>query len=120
MFSFALIDRDYDGGWGWHLLTDSESRRILDFLLEVAALTWTEVRNQTASGHRRHHYHDVESLCDDARARIESKKLDDISDRMFRFRLDGTNRLWGFEMWGIFYVVWWDPNHQVYPTEPKT
>ncbi len=117
VFSFALIDRDYDGSWGWHLLTESESIRILNFFLEVATLTWNEVRSLTASGRKRHHYQDVQSLCNDARARIASKKFDDISDRMFRFRLDGANRLWGFEEQGIFYVVWWDPDHKVYPTE---
>jgi hypothetical protein len=37
---------------------------------------------------------------------------------MFRFRLGGKARLWGFRSERIFHVVWWDPDHRVYPTEP--
>jgi len=33
---------------------------------------------------------------------------------MFRFHVDNLERLWGFEIDGIFYVVWWDPAHKVY------
>jgi hypothetical protein len=37
-------------------------------------------------------------------------------DAIFRFRLGGKKRLWGFRRQRIFYVVWWDWNHQVFET----
>ena len=87
-------------------------------MCEMGRLTWEEVRQQTAGGHRRHHHHPVAEFCAEARNRIEELQYDDVDDRMFRFRLDGAGRLWGYERDGIFHAVWWDPNHQVYPTEP--
>jgi hypothetical protein len=118
VFSFALVDRRYAGAWGWHLLSDSDCRSLLDLMCEMGRLTWEEVRQQTAGGHRRHHHHPVAEFCAEARNRIEELQYDDVDDRMFRFRLDGAGRLWGYERDGIFHAVWWDPNHQVYPTEP--
>ena len=37
--------------------------------------------------------------------------------RLFARALSGTKRLWGFRKDGVFYVLWWDPDHTVYPTE---
>jgi hypothetical protein len=38
---------------------------------------------------------------------------------MFRFRLAGERRLWGYRVGRTFHVVWWDWDHKVYPTEKK-
>lgn len=116
VFSLSLVDRAYDGDWGWKL-TDADSHRLLRLLCDMAAISWNAVRAQTAGGHKRHHYQPVTSLCSPARRRLRELELQDFDDRMFRFRDGATGRLWGFERDGIFYVVWWDPNHRVYPTE---
>lgn len=80
-------------------------------------LTWTQVRAQTTGGHRRHHPIPVERLCPEAQRRLQDLKLD--IDELFRFRLSGSRRLWGAvdDEEGVFYAVWWDPDHQVYPVE---
>lgn len=118
LFSFGLMDRAYDGAWGWHLLNDTDARRLLDLMCEMARLTWQDIRTQTASGHLRHHSQGVDSLCPDAKKRIVDLSLDDMGEEVFRFRLDGTARLWGFELGdGIFHALWWDPNHRVCPLE---
>ncbi len=120
LFNLSLVDRTYSGIWGWHLLSDVDARRVLDLMCDMAALTWNEVRQQTSSGHKRHHYQEVSSLCPEARDRVIEQGLDDMSERMFRFRLDGSGRLWGYEIGdGVFHIVWWDPDHKVYPTEPE-
>lgn len=117
VFSFSLVDHAYEGRWGWRLLDDSTASALLNFICEMAKLSWQEVRSQGASGHLRHHSQDVESLCSEAQKRIEALQYDDIQEPMFRFRVNGTSRLWGWEVAGIFHAVWWDPNHKVYPTE---
>lgn len=112
------MDRAYDGAWGWHLLNDPDARRLLDLMCEMATLTWQEIRDQVAGGHRRHHHQSVQTICRDAQERLTELHLDDMGDAIFRFRLDGTGRLWGFELGsGVFYAVWWDPNHRVCPSE---
>ncbi len=118
VFSFSITDRAYQGEWGWPLLTAAEAVVLVHFMCDMCALTWDEVRAQTASGHKRHHYHPVASVCADAQKRIEDLELDDMPVKMFRFRLTGEQRLWGWEENGVFHALWWDPNHRVYPTEP--
>jgi hypothetical protein len=36
-------------------------------------------------------------------------------DELFRFRFTGTQRLWGFRDRAFFIVLWWDPDHMVWP-----
>ena len=72
----------------------------------------------SSSGGRSHgtnnHYEDVADLCKEARDRIIELKLIDI-DRVFSLRLSGTERLFGILEDGIFSIIWYDPNHEIYP-----
>lgn len=119
VFSFSLVDHQYSGEWGWSKLTDSDSKSLLELLREMARLTWTEVRSQVADGHKRHHLQSVGMICKAAQDRLVELKIDDINNEIFRFRLSGRKRLWGFVDRGIFHIVWWDPDHKIYPTEPN-
>jgi hypothetical protein len=118
VFSFALVDRAFAGTWGWHLLNGDDATALINFMCEMARLSWPEIRRQRAGQHLRHHSQPIVSLHHDAQRQIENLEYDDIAPEMFRFRLDGTARLWGYEVGGVFHVVWWDPNHKVYETEP--
>ena len=115
VFSFAVTDRAFAGEWGWHLLADGTS--LLNFVFDISRSSWTEVRGQTAGGHRRHREMDVAVLTPAAIARLQELELD--LDQLFRFRLSGAARLWGFVIQGVFHTLWWDPNHRVYPTDPE-
>lgn len=52
----------------------------------------------------------------EATRRLQALRLDDF-DELFRFRLGNLPRLWGILDGDIFYPVWWDPDHEVYPLE---
>ena len=104
--------------WSWKA-TEHEIREIVQFLSEMERLTWNEIRAQMtgskSGSHRKHHFMPVGSLCDEAQRRLQELRLDDF-DEMFRFRLGNFPRLWGiFDHKGVFYPVWWDADHQVYP-----
>lgn len=116
LFSFWLADKD--GDWSLQNLNEREALNLIKFLTSMSELTWTEVRNLQAGGDPLYHSQPVESLCPSAQKRIRHLKLDELDDKLFRFRLDSTSRLWGYELDGIFHVVWWDPEHTVYPTKP--
>ena len=84
----------------------------------MAQLTWAEIDAQRAGGHRKHHDQPISSIAPDAQNDIERARLDEIfGDDIYRFRLSGQKRLWGFRERHVFHVVWWDPSHLVYPTE---
>jgi hypothetical protein len=116
----SLLDLDHAGGWSWSA-TEANLREIVKFLSEMERLRWTEIRAQVTSSrrasHRKHHEVPTESLCREAQRRLQDLQLDEF-DELFRFRLTGPKRLWGVVHAGVFYPLWWDPSHQVYPTEP--
>jgi hypothetical protein len=120
VFSFRFADRTYDGSWGFNRSAD-ESHTVAELMCNMGALTWSEIYSQTTGGRRRrkkHHDQPLAGLCKEAQDRIAHLRLDEvIDDRVFRFRHGGTGRLWGWQVEDIFFVLWWDPDHQVFPTE---
>jgi len=64
-----------------------------------------------------HHNMDVEQICDEAQYRLVELEL--YSYIIFRFRLGNIRRLWGFRQLAQFEILWYDPTHQVYPTDPE-
>lgn len=106
--------------WDWELPT-SDAFRLLDFLEESSQRTWGELLSDRTGGnsrHKKHHAHRVDSLPRPATDRL--KKLGFIDrgeEQLFRFRIDGKGRLWGYRSGALFRVVWWDAEHRVYPTE---
>jgi hypothetical protein len=117
----SLLDLDHSGSWSW-AVDEAALRKITAFLSEMETLTWTEIQAQMThskkGSHRKHHSMAPGLLCPEAQNRLEALGLDDV-DELFRFRLGNEPRLWGvIDDDGIFYPVWWDPRHRVYPTDP--
>jgi len=119
VFSFRYADRENRGDWVWP--TGTETDRFMNFLCDMNRSTWGQIRTQEYGNegkrHRKHHGQPFDSVCNSAQKLISTLKLDEIFDELFRFRLDSRTRLWGFESSGVFYVLWWDANHKVCPTE---
>jgi hypothetical protein len=41
-----------------------------------------------------------------------------VEEDIYRFRLGNKRRLWGFRRVNLFEILWYDPDHNVYPTDP--
>lgn len=118
--SFRHADRSYAGEWSW--MTDGHAHEMVEFLCNIGGLTWNEVKGQLAGSkggaHKKHHFMAIDLLCPEAKKRIAQLQLVDIfGDQIFRFRLGNKKRLWGFIAAGVFYVLWWDATHAVYPLD---
>lgn len=113
---------DREGSWSWGTLRQwaeaDWSDEIEPSLLSFGGLSWAEIGMQTSGSHRKHHGQEVTSICSEAQSRWSEKNLDQY-DEIFRFRLGSTKRLWGYRIRAQFHVVWWDPDHKIYPTELK-
>lgn len=121
-FSFRYADRQYVGAWKWP--GPDEAHLIFEFLCDMGQLTWIEIHQQiTGPAHKRrpkHHFEDLGGLCSEAQGRFTHLGLDDLcDDQLFRFRLGGGERLWGFIKEEVFYVVWWDSVHGVRPQKKR-
>jgi hypothetical protein len=120
LMEWTSIDADIDGNWSWGPRAWSEADWtgiILPKLRDFATMRWREIDAAlTDSGHRMHHSMPVEVICDECQTRL--LELEKVDDDIFRFRLGNLPRLWGFRILQVFHVLWYDPRHQVYPTDP--
>lgn len=121
IFCFKHADLVTNREWVFRPTAD-HAPDLVRFICEIGRLTWREIEAQQTGGkrrHRKHHSQDVESLCTDAQKDFRRAKLGEtFGEEVFRFRLSGEKRLWGFRVGRVFHAIWWDPHHKVYPTEP--
>ncbi|WP_419944797.1 hypothetical protein [Candidatus Poriferisodalis sp.] len=110
-FSFRFLD--LNGPWGWSRCGAGDRTAVLDFLVTISSRTWAQLR-QPHSGVGEYHAQSFDSLEKAAQERASEIKLDEKASQLTRFRLGEMQRLWGFEQHGVFYLVWWDPDHTVY------
>lgn len=116
---------DCDGSWSWGISrqwSDSDWSSVIEpKLMDWSKLTWGEIDNfsagKAAKRHKMHHTMPTEAIVDEAITRLED--IDRYDDTMFRFRLGNRRRLWGFRIVSEFHIVWFDPEHDIYPTEPN-
>jgi hypothetical protein len=101
--------------FGWHNLNAQEIKNIQTKLSEFESMIWNEISVQ---GKKQHHSVTIDQLSKEAQTRLEEKNIVDI-DELFSLRLSGKQRVWGILEQGILNLLWWDPNHQVCPSNKK-
>jgi hypothetical protein len=57
---------------------------------------------------------DLGGLSDEIQSRWQEIELD--YPEVFTFRFSGTERLWGFRIINKYFIVWWDPKHELIPS----
>lgn len=97
--------------FGWHEVTGDKLRDIRSKLGGIEGNTWKELLVRDA---KYNHFIAVEKICPAARERLELLHLDD-TDALLSLRLAGTERVWGILELNVLLVLWWDPNHLIYP-----
>jgi predicted RND superfamily exporter protein len=118
------IKPDVEGKWHWGIerkQLNEDINEITSFLDSLKSNKWHEVLSFTTGGEDRHlknHYQEISTIDKEAIQRWKDIGLEEY-DTAFRFRLTNKKRIWGYKQLGIFYLVWWDPTHKVYPVEKK-
>lgn len=119
--TWSCDDPDKDGAWAsgtprdWG--DDVWTAEIEPKLGQWGALTWGEIDAFSSdTGHKMHHGMDVDAITDEAQLRL--MEIDKYTETIFRFRLGNKPRLWGFRILADFEVIWFDPEHEIYPTDP--
>ena len=102
--------------FGWHLADGPTLLAIREKLAQFETMTWRDII-QRCNGH--HHYiSDLDKILAPARERLNAIGYRD-TDQLFSLRLTGRQRVWGILDLGVFTVLWWDPEHEIYPTPLK-
>lgn len=110
---WSIIIFDHESEWGKDRCQEEDSLWVHIFpgLLNYEKRTWGEI----LGNRKRDHSCSIDSISKKARDRLKELKLDDI-DSLFRFRLSGKQRVWGIREGRVFKLLWWDPDHEVYPS----
>ena len=104
---------DNEGPWGLALLDQLDLATLLAELVKFESQTINELFHQ---GEWPGKFHDVPLLPNKhARGRLEAIGLGDMT-KIWKLRVGGPGRLWGFLVDNIFHVVWWDPKHEIWPS----
>lgn len=104
---------DLEGPWGWQNITkEIFLTQILPKIKNFEGMFWKEILN------KQNHEVQVEQICREAQKRLKHIDCDDI-ENLVSLRLGSTQRIWGFREDNIFKILWWDPDHQVYPSKKK-
>lgn len=112
-FRWKTTIADLDGEWGWNKIEIKLLfREIIPKLQNYETMTWGEIEGKDS------HFIGVGKCSKEARKRLEELELDDLEE-LFSLRMSGRRRIWGRLQSSIFDILWWDPEHQVYPIEKK-
>lgn len=113
VWSFAKVDME--GPFAWDKLSWSNAQDVLGFLQKLETMTWAEILRD---GKKKHHAIEVTSLCKDAQDRLRCMKLDTI-DAVVSLRVNGKQRIFVNRNDRVGQLLWWDPHHQVCPSNKK-
>ncbi len=112
--AWVFTSLDENGPWGRCKLEDNTVwEDILPNIRAYESMTWAEIELDK----KRNHSVPVSGLCKEARKRAQEIRLD--VDDLFRFRFSGKQRLWGIRDRNMFKLLWWDPGHEICPSELK-
>lgn len=109
---FGLQLLDHGGRWSWSGLAADEVKFIADHCKSWESMRAGEFMNVDGNTPI-----PFANLCDDAQERLREIDLGEHDGAFWHLRPAGKLRIWGVLRGNIFYLVWWDPNHEVCPSK---
>jgi hypothetical protein len=91
---------------------------VFTYLSHLEKMAWSEILTTTSGRSRntRHHNISLTDLSRDAQKRAAGINADEF-DRLCSIAIDSTIRVWGHISDGLFYIIWIDPDHEIYQVE---
>lgn len=110
VWAFGQID--FNGPFCPKCLDKDSLLEVVDRLRNFELSTWPDIERGGS------HSIEVWKLQKVARDRLTEIQLDDI-DRLYSMRVTGRGRVWGVKFNNTISLLWWDPEHRVYPVEKR-
>ncbi|MBN9737302.1 hypothetical protein PP1_020025 [Pseudonocardia sp. P1] len=108
---------DVEGPWCLSRITPDDHVALLQRIASVESMTVREVFNTSGGGLGVDYQIDALPNAEAVR-RLVTLEYDDET-QISRIRVSGTGRLFGFRKGERFYVLWWDPLHEIWPSQLK-
>lgn len=103
----------FDGQWGWSKIEEVKTwERIVKQLQNWESMKWIEILNNP----RNHQIH-RDQLDKNVQKWLDRRNLDDFET--YSLHVGGKERIFGILIQGVFYVIWWDPDHKICPAPKK-
>lgn len=113
--SWRISKIEMTGLYGWRDIDAEKLRYIHNKLSNFESMTWNDI---LVKNKKNNHSVEIEKLSSTAKTRLTEIQLEDI-DELISLRLSGKERVWGILEQGVLIVLWWDPDHQVCPSNLK-
>ena len=107
---------DHDGPWGFGAVDGDRLRWLMERLAQFESMTVNEIFNNGGYPGKDYDVHRIPTPA--ALARLEELQLADMT-KIWCLRLQGEPRLYGFLVGHAVHVVWWDPEHRIWPSRLK-
>lgn len=111
VWKFSIMD--FDGPFGCGQITAAKIKEIHRKLCAFETMAWNEIERNGQS-----HFMPPSIISKTAQSRLAEINQDD-ADNLFSLRLTGTERIWGIRDRHVYKILWWDPDHKVYPVSKK-
>jgi hypothetical protein len=99
--------------YGWRELSPEQIVYVQSKLSAFESMTWKEI---FVDAKKQNHAIEVGDLkCDKARKWMESNMKGQPT--LWTLRFTGKQRVWGIFSEGAYQIVFWDPEHQICPTD---
>lgn len=93
---------------------------IIRSLRNFERMTWGEIAKQTHdNGKSSNHYVALNDLCKEAQKRFSELNLEEYADQVYSLRLMNKTRIYGILRDGIFSILWYEEEHEIYPSVKK-
>lgn len=107
--TWLLGKLELDGPWGWLAMDAETAARVKERLVGFESMTFGEIEG------KKHHEIPRGRLCNEAQARLNGLDLDESWDLVLSLRVGTRERVWGLKSPSGVLLLWWDPEHTVYP-----
>jgi len=101
-----------EGPWHCHVMTRDVLLAVLQKLRNFESMTWQEIDRGGS------HFIGVDQITPEARKRLGELRQDDVDD-VYSLRISGEERFFGIRDGTCLRLLWWDPHHQVCPSNLK-
>lgn len=119
-FEWSLEIVEVSGKWGFTKDVFKNDwcpkNGLLKALLDRERMTWAQIANQTGgrrSGTNSHHI-PISTISREAQELLKRNSLEDM-DEIYSLRVQAKKRLFGIIQEYVFYILWYDRNHEICP-----
>jgi len=110
---WAFRGFDNDGDWCWSTVCGPDAASFLQRLRDYEGMTWAQIK-------RASHCHFVEpsEIIRRAQKRLVALGKQETNS-LFSMSVAGKPRIWGILREHVMFALWWDPNHEIWPSQKK-